>query len=867
MASLALLVAVMLMTGTAATATDGVSAVGKNNRQAGYSSTGHLGRTRQQFPLAGFVDASLSGSEWATSPLSSSASASSAASANTNRGAFCGSWPRDQCALLYASNVAALLVLVSAVGAWWLLRWWCCGTEGLHGWRRVDSAGADNDSDARVAGGVAEHERLLRAPTQGPDDMAHVVEEPEEGGSAPAGEGNYQVNGRMARCVHRLNLHGTRLWTVLRMTPVGLFYGLSQPSSPTQPPSAAATRRPSSAPPGDATAWASDDDDDWPVRRDATPVSAADRRPFLRGVVSVVTATADSSESSNDSVRHSEDGGAAHEADHFSCERERLNVETVERECAVGRSTAAIRPPNSLVTQHILPQFIDYNAASITRYDGEEGGFRDSTDSDSQQMNRRGIKTARTSTSSLTASANSSAHTPLFPAREALVPRIDSVDSISRYNADERDASEHNSSAARVGFPHVETAIFDATANACVMTRPHLLQVDLNSLNDIFEPDHFPPPPATLSTSEAPASSIASQLSALDCYIPPPANSGTATPASMRGSGACLPLPVATVAPSCFAALPVSSSLNSDLDMAGEEEVVVFDTTQRSSSYVPSTQPQPQQTHSPLTPPPPPPPAAAEKSVKARRKRSVAYYSEPWQPILVPQSTPQLVAAAAATALPTTAAAAVRSRDSSLPPRSPMSQLSGALEDELDDLMIGDDESAQSNQTGESGHIFSGSSTSTSRTVTPAAENEVESAVGTSTMFCAAAMACGGGGCGSGSHRGTVGFVTVTPPASASILLRPEAPPVALFARTAGAGGALLARCSTDTTGGSSTWPSCSVGRRPLHLSLEERTLLLKSRKWLFPLIDGADEIESCEVGEGKESHESDEVNAKPVDA
>jgi hypothetical protein len=184
-------------------------------------------------------------------------------------------------------------------------------------------------------------------------------------------------------------------------------------------------------------------------------------------------------------------------------------------------------------------------------------------------------------------------------------------------------------------------------------------------------------------------------------------------------------------------------------------------------------------------------------------------------------------------------------------------ELTGALEDELDDLMLGDDESAQSNQTGESGHIFSGSSTSTSRTVTPVVENEIEMPVGTPTVFCAAAMA---NGRNNNSNSAVTDFLVVSPPASASIPLPRELASVVIYARTAGVGGeALLARCDTGAAGLTPPWSSCSVGRRPLKLSAEERTLLMKSRKWLFPLIDGVDEIEYGVVGEGQSAHKEED--------
>jgi hypothetical protein len=779
---------------------------------------------------------------------------------------FCGDQSRTRCVTFYASAAVALLLLLCALCVWWLVRYWRrSARHGLHRWNRVD-----NDSDEVYAEvDVVESENLL-----GADAAPQESESDGDAGNEHVPrQTDHNAEGRMARCLNRLNLHGTRLWTVLRMSPAGLLYGSSQSSSsvsqPSLPPTA--TRHSVSASPSEVAVPSRDGTATTTSssrhvrggRRDTPPAPAPDARSYLHGVVSVATTTTDSSERGSDGGPHSDDSDAPHDAQHVLCESECLHVDVAEGECPVRRSaTTPIVTPKSPLTPHILPQLMDYSPGSSPAVHGADSGdFADNTDSDSQQTRQPGVKTVHTSTSSLTTSANSSAHTPSFVSREKAAAQVHLANadkSILHLDSGERHG---DSTPARVGFPHVKTAIFDSTFNASTAAPSSGPPVDPSLVIDLFEPGHFPPPPSSLSAhhaGDAPTSSAASHLSALEYYIPPPATSGTATPTSAHRSGSSLSLPLPNAT---SAALPVSNSLNDGLDMQGEEIVEELDSTVRSRSYVPATQKQNCQQPQPVLPPSPSPPKPPQESAKTRRKRSISQYSEPWQPISVSlPGAQQLTAAASLTALPVVvpalgvAAPAAAQRGS---PRVPLPELTGALEDELDDLMLGDDESAQSNQTGESGHIFSGSSTSTSRTVTPVVENEIEMPVGTPTVFCAAAMA---NGRNNNSNSAVTDFLVVSPPASASIPLPRELASVVIYARTAGVGGeALLARCDTGAAGLTPPWSSCSVGRRPLKLSAEERTLLMKSRKWLFPLIDGVDEIEYGVVGEGQSAHKEED--------
>ncbi|KPA86219.1 hypothetical protein ABB37_00456 [Leptomonas pyrrhocoris] len=830
----------------------------------------HLGRDRLSAVAShlqsGAATTTGSGSTFvdeATRVLLSNSSHPSAslAPAKPHWEAFCGTQAHEKCVALYASAVLVPLVLLSVLCAWWFVRWWRCGSRGLHRWQRLDTFDAeDGDGVVRSTVEVTEREGLRTA-----EAASHRSDD--EGNESAHHEGSHSGDGRLARCVQRLNVRGTRLWTVLRMTPAGLFYSSSQPSSRSQTPPP--TQRSFSAPVADETG-AESDGDGWNLHRDATAGSASDDHSYLRSVISVATTTTDSSESGGDSGGRSEDGDAAVAARHCLCESECLVEEAAERGRAVGRCTGASRTANRPPTPHILPLLLDYNAASAAGREDEGCELADSKDSDSQRVKRPDEKTRHPSTSSLTASANSSTHTPPDLSGRVHVPHTGPTESVAPHESGDTNAN------ARVVFPHVETAIFDAITTNTGAVGPQRTPsppIDSSAVNNLFEPDHFP----TLASHpliEAHASSAASLLSGFDSYVPLPGNSGTATPASLRGSSSCVSLLLPA-----SAALPVSNSLSDGLDMDGEEVVREFDTTGHSRSYTPAAQkqqPQQQQQPSqclaqqqvpPVQPSRPSRPQQQEAS-KARRKRSSSQYSEPWQPILVSRGTSPLATAAAAVAvlptMPLSDPMTVLPRGSPFPPRSPTTDLRGAHEDELDDLMLDDGESVPCNQAWESGHIFSGSSTSTSRTVTPATENDPESVVGTPTMFCPAAMANGVNRSRSSNNSdGRIGFATVSPPASASIPLRLKLPPAAVFARTAGAGRIHVGGCDVDSNGRMLPWASCSVGRRPLNLSVEERTLLMKSRKWLFPLIDGADEIESSGVDEGETSRNDEGATAE----
>ncbi|KPI90270.1 hypothetical protein ABL78_0652 [Leptomonas seymouri] len=730
---------------------------------------------------------------------------------------LCGSETHEECVAFFPFAVVVLLLVLSALCALWFVCWRRWNSLDSHGWRRADSFDAEDDEGVgRSTVDVVEHEGLQAA-----DDAPLQNSEETVWGSNQ--EGERSTGGWIARCMRRFNLHGARLRQVLRVTSAEFFYHAPHPSSPL--PSLPASRPPFAA----------------------LTASTRHDHPYVRGTVSVVTTTADSSESSIGS-------DTAQDTLHFLCQTECLGVDATERARAVGHSTAAIRPPCRAFTPHVLPQIIDYNTDFAFVLEDEDCEFLNNTDSDSQHINDSDENTMRTLASSLTASGNAAINTLSFPFKASRTSHTHSTEGISYCETNERrccDKKNDSGAAAgvRVGVPHVETAIFDTSANACVVgpQRAPPPPMDSGITVGLFEPPQRPYS-STRSTSEAAESSAVSHLSGLDCYVSPPANSDTATPASLCGSGSCLPPYIPTLA-----ALPDSLSLRDDLDQEGEVAAEEFDWTRQSRSCLLATQQQQkhqlgrvQQQMQMVRPPP-------QALTRAPRKRTISHYSEPWQPVLVPQDAPQLVAAAAATTvLPIetpAAVAAVLRRSSPLPWRCPLAELGGVLADELGDVMFVDCESAPGNQIEETGRIFSGPSSSASSPVISATENGLASDTGTQATFFSAAMrnefSCI-------SNDGLIGLATVGSPAALAIPPRPESPLFTIFTPVAGIGETGIGKRELGLHDRASPSPSCNMSGLPLSLSYEERSLLIKNQGWLFPLIDGVDLIEQKGIDEGE---------------
>ncbi|KAK7195729.1 hypothetical protein NESM_000503200 [Novymonas esmeraldas] len=377
-----------------------------------------------------------------------------------------------------------------------------------------------------------------------------------------------------------------------------------------------------------------------------------------------------------------------------------------------------------------------------------------------------------------TGSRESSSRTPPPATDTPALSRRASGSSVSVCDADATQESVY----VRHALPHVDTAIFDGTAAAT----GSLGAVDGDGCTGAAVPCALPP-------CEAPRSSVGSHISEVDGIAAPWECASTALPSPAALTASHLPVDELAIA-------AVVDVVEAPVDAPAECGECV----------------------GPAPPSPPP--------VPARRRRS-SRYSEPWQPVLAapPQAAP--FAAAATMALPSFSAPVSPVRVCA----SPCSELAAPGGD-LDDLMLVEEQdSAQSNVTGEYARVFSGSSTSTSRTVTPATEVEQEM-IGTPPV--AAAFAAGGG-----VYAGLESEAVL---ATSSIPLYLPSPPIAVYARTVGAVYGLLGKDDEDDDGRPCRcgWPSRSAQqRRPLNLSVEERTLLLKSRRWLYPLVRGFDEV------------------------
>ncbi|AYU83047.1 hypothetical protein CGC21_6735 [Leishmania donovani] len=703
---------------------------------------------------------------------------------------LCGSRAYSRCFLTYAAPVVCVGLLLLAVGSWCLTRWWRCCTRWLNRWRHFvdDASDAENYSAVRSGDAMVSRRGLLsghRLDSQDVPDDERAMHRAAESGRAL--DTSFHANIWIVQ--------GARLCGVRQQAPVGLLYMSTKPTDST-----GERRRPDSIA-VDAGEGATDNTrDSRNLSRDADRTPSASPRAsaslsHMQEVLCRATAITDSSDTGDDRGGHR--GVSSCESStrdrRCSCESDRGGEAHAEVERPALRGAAADECRSPLhIRGDVLTHLIHFNSS----FDADDQLLTSDCENnagDSQQP--RGGLAAITRSTASDASGESSSHTPPPPAHLSELSRRSSASCLCVFGAD----AFHDTLCARVALPHVATAIFDAG-----MTH----RTDRSIADDLFGRGCFPP---TQPSSEALCTTVGSYISEVEYLAPPSEHESTAAPSPVPNAALHMPVtsPTKTV-------LPATDALSDRLDMVEEKSVEEgTDGAALSRSCVPT----PQLRHLPAAKPP-----------MSLRKRRSERYCEPWQPVLVPYKTPPLAAAAVVTTLSMLSppSSSLRNRVQRIPG-------TNALEDDLDDLMLADEvDSAQSNTASNGSCVFSGSSLITSRALTPTAESEQEMA---DTPLVRTVAHCSDANVSLDLEPKTP-LVTVNNPQP------PASPPIAVYPRTAGAAQTLLGKNDEGSHAQFACSPHVDVPRPALNLSAEERTLLLKSKKWLFPLIDGTDEIE-----------------------
>ncbi|CAG9582596.1 conserved hypothetical protein [Leishmania major strain Friedlin] len=725
-----------------------------------------------------------------------SSSSSGTGSSDTTRPAhswwqdLCGNRAYGRCFLTYATSIVCVGVLLLAVGSWCLRRWWRYCTRWLSRWRRFvdDASDAENDSAVRSGDAVVSRRGLLSGHQL---DSQDVPDDERAGRRAAESDRALGTFFHADSCI----VEGARLWGARRQTPVGLFYMSTQPTDSTE------ERRRTDSIAVDAGEGATDNPrDSRNLSRDADRTPSASPRAsaslsHMQEVLCLATAITDSSDTGDDRGDHR--GVSSCESSmrdrRCSCESDRGGEAHAEVERPALRGAAADERGSPLhIRGDILTHLIHFNSS----FDAEDQLLTsDCRNNASASQQPRGGLAAMTRSTASDASVESSSHTPPPPAHLAELSRRSSASCVCLFGAD----AFHDTPCARVALPHVGTAIFDAG-----MTH----HADQTIADGLFDTGCFPP---TEPSSEALCTTVESYISEVEYLALPSEHESTAAPSPVPNAALHVPFTSLTKT-----ALPATDALSDRLDMVEEKSMEEgTDGAALSRNCVPT----PQLRHLPAAKPP-----------KSLRKRRSERYCEPWQPVLAPCKTLPLAAAAVVTTL-----SPLSPPSSLLCNRVQRSPGPNALEDDLDDLMLADEvSSAQSNTTGNGSRVFTDSSLITSRALTPSAESEQEMAATPLVMtvaHCSDANVC-------------LDLEPKTPLVSVNNPQPPASPPIAMYPRTAGSARTLMGK-SDEGSHGQFAWSPPVDGPRPaLNLSVEERTLLLKSKKWLFPLIDGADEIE-----------------------
>ncbi|GET92758.1 hypothetical protein, conserved [Leishmania tarentolae] len=704
---------------------------------------------------------------------------------------LCGGRAYIRCFLAYVMPIVFFGILLLAVSSWCFTRWWRFRRRWLSRWRYfvADASDEENDSAARSGDAMVYHRALL----SGCQRDLHDAPDNERAGyraaeSASAVGTSFHTNSWI--------LQGARLWGAGQQAPVGFFYMLTQQRDWTD------ERR--------RTKWSAMDtvEEETDIQRCSCSVSReGDRNPSasprasaariqMEETLCLTTTFSDSSESGNDhGVRRDVSNCESSACDRrCSCESDSgvtAHAE-VERPVLCGTATAECRLP-CYDQGDILTHLIHFNdsldaGAEVLASDCENNA------SDSQKpCDGRGAMTRSTASD---ASVESSANTPPPSTSKAESAPQGSESSVCLFDED----TFHDTLGDSPTLSHVASAIFDA----------EMMQLtDRDIADDVLDRCYYPP---ALSTSAPLSSTVTSYISERECAAPPSEHDSMATPSPVPHAAFDLSSTGLTKA-----ALPTTDALHDTLDMVEKKFV---DEGMDGATCTPSCIPTPQVQRLSESEPP-------KQAKKNRSKR----YCEPWQPVLVSRKVSPLAGTDVGKRL-----AAFSSPSGSLRHHVRGDPDTNALADELDDLVMLADEvdSAQSSAASNNLREVSGSNMVTLPNLTSSMDSEQEMAgapLVNTRERCSDTAVC-------------LKLETVRPLVPATNPLPPASTPIAVRPRAASVAQTLPETSNKDFSGHWRWSPHAGLPRPALKLSVEERRLLLKSKKWLFPLIDGTDEIE-----------------------
>ncbi|KAG5467364.1 hypothetical protein CUR178_01007 [Leishmania enriettii] len=700
--------------------------------------------------------------------------------------------------------ILCLVLLLLAIGTY-SLAWWCCSARRLHRsqYSVVDASSAEDEEVVRSRDAVMTRRGLLSGSQSSPQGVFES-----EGAMRGAARSGFFRFRTLFHADH-LSLSRMRLWRVLQRAPAGLFGTSAQPAGLIGEPEVTETMVVDCGERLSESAFHSCNRSRNVQRTVVNSARASHPSPHMHCELFFTTSIATSSDDSNDR--------SAHNAKRFddsmrdrccSCESDPGNDAhtEVEHPALCGAATEELRSPF-----HTWADTMPHP----TR-------FRITTDTKEQPLPRArhgtgengrqpcGALVPMTCSTASEASGASSSYTVPPPTDTPELSRRDSGSSLCADDAD----TLGDTLCTRVALPHVDTAIFDAEV-------AH--HVSLRIADDVCQGGFLLP---ALPSCEVLCSTVGSHTSDLEYAAPPSAHASTAAPSPALNAASCVPLNGLM-----GAALPRTGSLTSGLGMLdGDVMNEVVEGTAPSPSDAPALQLQ--------RPPEAEPP-------KPRSKRRSTRYYEPWQPVLVACKTPSLNAADAAAASASISALSTPRLPTTCD-RAQESSVTRELENDLDDLMLsGEVDSAHSSTTSDCTGVFSSGSWATLCTLTPNVETErdaMKRPLAMTTVYHKAANHCSS-------------LEPQTPLATASNLRHPTSPLLAAYSRTAGAADPRVSACGESSCGECCRLPHSAGQRSSLNLSVEERTLLLKSKSWLFPLIDGTEEIEQDDDGSCHQCH------------
>ncbi|KAG5466279.1 hypothetical protein LSCM4_01425 [Leishmania orientalis] len=700
--------------------------------------------------------------------------------------------------------ILCLVLVFLAIGTYSLARW-CCWARRLHRsqYSVVDASSAEDEEVVRSRDAVMVRRGLLSGRQNSPQEVSES-----EGAMRGAARSGFFRFRTLFHADH-LTLSQMRLWRVLQHAPVGLFGTAAQPTGLIGEPEVTETMVVDCGEGSSEGVFHSCNRSQNVERTAVNSARASHPSPHAHAELFFAASTTTSSDDSNDRSAH-------RNAKRFddsvrdrrcSCESDPgNNAHTeVEHPALRGAATEGLRSPF-----HIWAEPMPHPTRFRFTPDTKEQMLPRASDGTGENGRQPcGALVPMTCSTASEVSGASSSYTVPPPTDTPELSRRDSGSSLCADDAD----TLGDTLCTRVALPHVDTAIFDAEV-------AH--HISLRIADDVCEGGFLLP---ALPSCEVLCSTVGSHISDLEYVAPPSAHASTAAPSPALNAASCVPLNGLM-----GAALPRTGSLNSGLGMLdGDVMNEVVEGTAPSPSDAPALQ---------LQRPP-----EAEPSKPRSKRRSTRYY-EPWQPVLVACKTPSLDAADAAAAAASASISTLSTPSLPACDQAQQSSVTRELENDLDDLMLsGEVDSAHSSTASDCTGVFSGGSWATLCTLTPTVETErdaMKRPLAMTTVY----------------HRDADHCTSLEPRtllATASNLRHPTSPLLAVYSRTAGATDPRVSACGVSSCGECCRL-SPSAGQRPsLNLSVEERTLLLKSKSWLFPLIDGTEEIEQDDDGSSRQ--------------